>query len=143
MEHIDPARRGELGGWILERSWTERDARLWAALGKTGARVPMYASAHRAVSARLVEKWMDHLLREKWDGIVTAPRAAVAMCRMTGDRARDVSEATRKEVDKRLTKLNVPPELRRPVTELVVLNERERGEFYGDDLPPGLSLADC
>jgi molecular chaperone DnaK (HSP70) len=142
LERVAATRRGQLGGWIVELTWTERDARLWAALGKAGARVPVHASAHRVVAARTVERWLDHLLRERWEGIVTAPRAAVAMCRLTGDRARDVSESVRREVGKRLVRLGVDEELRRPIFEVVEQSSRQRNAFYGEDLPVGLRLAD-
>jgi molecular chaperone DnaK (HSP70) len=142
LERVPAARRGELGSWILERTWTERDPRLWAALGRVGARLPIYGSAHHVVSARTVEKWMDHLLREKWNDIATAPRAAVAMCRLTGDRERDVSDDTRSRVAKRLRDLGVEEERVRPVTELVALDDVDRAAFYGEDLPVGLELVE-
>jgi hypothetical protein len=135
-------RRSELGSWVLERTWTERDPRLWAALGRIGARIPTYGSAHQVVPARSVDRWMDHLLRERWEQMPSAPRAAVAMCRVTGDRARDVSEETRKRVAKRLDKLGVPEAMVRPVRERVAIDDRDRAEFYGEDLPVGLRLAD-
>jgi hypothetical protein len=125
----------------LERTWTERDPRLWSALGKVGARVPMAGSAHHVVAARTIERWMDHLLREKWEQIPTAPRAAVAMCRVTGDRARDVADATRTKVAERLTKLGVEQALIKPVRELVALDDADRADFYGEGLPPGLHFA--
>jgi hypothetical protein len=119
----------------------ERDARLWAALGRVGARVPTYGSAHHVVASRTVEKWMDHLLREKWDDIPSAPRAAVAMCRLTGDRERDVSDDTRAQVAKRLKELGLDEDRIRPVLELVPLDDMDRAAFYGEDLPVGLQLA--
>src|SRR5262249_28901528 len=62
LERVDPRRRSALGGWLLERTWTDRDPRLWAAIGRLGARVPVYASAHHAVSPEVAERWLDHLL---------------------------------------------------------------------------------
>jgi len=138
LERVPAARRGELGGWILERTWMERDPRLWAALGRLGGRVPTYGSAHHVVAARTIERWMDHLLREDWGEFPTAPRAAIAMCRVTGDRARDVAEATREKVNARLATLGVDADRRRPVLELVPLDDADRAAFYGDDLPLGL-----
>jgi molecular chaperone DnaK (HSP70) len=140
LERVAAARRGELGGWILERTWTERDPRLWAALGRLGARTPVHGSAHHVVAARTIERWMDHLLRERWENIPPAPRAAVAMCRITGDRARDVADKTRAEVDKRLTTLGIDAELIRPIRELVALDDSDRAAFYGEDLPLGLRV---
>ena len=45
------ARRSELGAWLLERTWTDRDPRLWAAIGRIGSRIPAYASVHHVVGA--------------------------------------------------------------------------------------------
>ena len=140
LERAPAERRGELGGWILERTWTERDPRLWAGLGRVGARAPVYGSAHHVVAARTIERWMDHLLREKWDEVPTAPRAAVAMCRVTGDRARDVAPATREKVAERLDELGVDEALVRPVRELVPLDDDDREAIYGEGLPVGLML---
>lgn len=140
LEHVPPARRADLGAWILERTWTKRDPRLWTALGRLGARVPAYASVHHVVSARVAEKWLDHLLREKWADLPTAPRAACDMARATGDRSRDVSDALRAEVARRLDKEGADPGLSRAVREVVEVVARERAEFFGERLPPGLSL---
>ena len=140
LERVPAERRGELGGWVLERTWMERDPRLWAGLGRVGARAPVYGSAHHVVAARTIERWMDHLLREKWDEVPTAPRAAVAMCRVTGDRARDVAPATREKVAARLEDLGVDEALVLPVRELVALDDSDREAIYGEGLPVGLSL---
>ena len=67
LERVPASRRAELGAWILERTWTDRDPRLWAAIGRIGARVPAYASVHHVIVAHVVERWVDQLLREKWD----------------------------------------------------------------------------
>ncbi|NUO54349.1 MAG: Hsp70 family protein [Polyangiaceae bacterium] len=139
LERVPAARRAQLGGWILERTWTKRDPRLWAAIGRLGARVPTYASAHHAVPVRAAAEWTDHLLREKWADLPTAARAAADMARMTGDRARDLPEPLRKEVARRLEK-EEKPELVRLVTEVVPLAAKEKAEFLGERLPAGLRL---
>jgi len=143
LERIPPPRRSELGGWILERTWTDRDPRLWAALGRIGARVPAYASVHHVISPMVAERWLDHLLREKWELVSTAPRAAVELARVTDDRARDVSERVRREVEKRLAKLSAKPEWTRAVREHVPVEEADRAAFYGEGLPLGLRLVDA
>ncbi len=142
LERIAPTRRSELGGWVLDRTWTDRDPRLWAAIGRLGARVPAYASVHHVVSPIVAERWIDHLLREKWDAVPTAIAAAVALVRKTGDRARDVSDRTAKEVEKRLVSLGAKPEQIRAVREVVHVEASERAEFFGDALPIGLRLVD-
>lgn len=142
LERVDAARRAQLGSWILERTWTERDPRLWAALGRLGARVPAYASAHHVVAVAVAERWLDHLLREKWESLPTAIGAALAMARRTGDRSRDVSERVAREVDKRLSAVGVDGERLRAVREVVEVDAVERQEFYGETLPLGLRLID-
>ena len=90
----------------------------------------------------VAESWIDHLLREKWDAVPTAIAAAVALARKTGDRARDVSDRTAKEVEKRLVSLGAKPEQVRAVREVVRVEASERAEFFGDALPIGLRLVD-
>jgi molecular chaperone DnaK (HSP70) len=140
LERVPVARRTELGSWIVERTWTDRDPRLWAALGRLGARVPAYASVSYVVRASSVERWLDHLLREKWGEVPTAAEAALRMARVTGDRVRDVPERLRREVAQRLTRLGTPPEQVRTVTEFVEVEERDRAAFFGEGMPVGLRL---
>jgi hypothetical protein len=40
LERVPIERRVALGQFVLERTWTDRDPRLWAALGRLAARVP-------------------------------------------------------------------------------------------------------
>lgn len=140
LERVPPSRRADLGRWILERTWSSRDPRLWAALGRVGARVPTYASAHYVIPTKIVCTWLDHLLREKWNEVPTAPRAALQMARVTADRARDVPEDVQREVARRLSAAGAPAEWVRAVTELVPVQAADRAEFFGEGLPVGLVL---
>jgi hypothetical protein len=140
LERVSPNRRSELGGYLLERTWTNRDPRVWAAIGRIGARVPAYASVHQVVVPGTAERWIDHLLRDKWHDLPTAPRAAMELSRMTGDRARDVSERVRRDVIKRLENVGAREEWIRAIREVVVMEESDRAAFYGEGLPVGLAL---
>lgn len=142
LERISPNRRSELGGYLLERTWTNRDPRVWAAIGRIGSRVPAYASVHHVVNASTAERWIDHLLRDKWHDLPSAPRAAMELSRMTGDRARDVSERVRRDVIKRLETVGARPEWIQAVREIVEMAESDRVAFYGEGLPVGLALVD-
>jgi molecular chaperone DnaK (HSP70) len=142
LERVAAARRAELGGWILERTWTDRDPRLWTAIGRLGARVPAYASVHHVVPPHVAERWLDHLLREKWDAVPTAAQAALQLARRTGDRARDVGDRVRREVEQRLAAAGAGLEQLRAVREVVAVEESERAAFFGDALPPGLRLVE-
>ncbi len=137
-----PARRVDLGSWVLERTWTERDPRLWAAIGRIGARVPAYASVHHVVPAHVAERWIDHLLREKWAAVPTAASCAVELARRTGDRARDVGDRVRREVEQRLVAAGAEEASVLAVREVVAVKESEREAFFGDALPLGLKLVE-
>jgi molecular chaperone DnaK (HSP70) len=140
LERVAVPRRVELGGWVIERTWTDRDPRLWAAVGRIGARVPAYASIHQVVPSQVAERWLDHLLREKWPSVPTAIGAATQLARKTGDRARDVADAVCREVERRLVAAGADERWVRAVREVVPVDEAERAAFYGESLPLGLRL---
>ncbi len=142
LERTPVARRAALGEWLVERTWTSSDPRLWTALGRVGARVPLYASVHHVVAPKVVEPWIERILRLDWKSVPTAPHASVQLARVTGDRARDVSERLRKEVEKRLVAVQAKDAWARSVRELVEVGEEERVAILGEGLPIGLRLAE-
>ena len=140
LERVEPDRRAALGRWLLERTWSDRDARLWTHLGRLGARVPTYASAHYVLRAAVVERWLEQLLRERWSEVSTAAQCAVSLARVTGDEARDVAPRLRADVAAALGRVGAAEEWRRAVLELVPVSLAEREQQLGDDLPLGLRL---
>jgi molecular chaperone DnaK (HSP70) len=140
LERIPVERRVALGEWLIERTYRDRDPRLWSALGRIGARVPGYASAHHVIPARNAENWLDHLLRERWHEVPTAAATAAQLARKTDDRARDVADAVRDEVVRRLEALGADTELISGVREFVPVVEAERAAWFGEELPVGLRL---
>jgi molecular chaperone DnaK (HSP70) len=140
LERIPVERRVALGDWLIERTYRDRDPRLWSALGRVGARVPGYASAHHVVPARVAEVWLDHLLRERWHEVPTAAATAAQLARKTDDRARDVADAVRAEVIVRLEAIKAEADLIASVREFVPLVEAERAAWFGEELPVGLRL---
>jgi hypothetical protein len=142
LERVPAERRAELGRLLLERTWTSKDPRLWAAIGRIGARVPTYGSVHHVIAASVAERFIDHLLRERWTDVPTAARAAFDLTRKTGDRARDVADGLRREVLVRLAAANAPGDWIDAVREVVPVLPAERATAFGDDLPVGLRLLD-
>jgi molecular chaperone DnaK (HSP70) len=140
LERIPVERRVALGDWLIERTYRDRDPRLWSALGRVGARVPGYASAHHVVPARNAESWLDHLLRERWHEVPTAAATAAQLARKTDDRARDVADGLREEVIRRLAAIHAEADLITSVREFVPLVEAERAAWFGEELPVGLRL---
>lgn len=140
LERVAVRRRSALCEWILERTWTDREPRLWGALGRLGTRVPLYASAHHVLPPRQAEELLDHLLREPWDEIHTARLAAALLARRTDDRARDIAPALRAQVARRLEDEGAPEEWVRSVREFVPPEQRDERAVFGEELPVGLSL---
>ena len=143
LERVPAERRAAFGHWLIERTYRDRDPRLWSALGRVGARVPGYASAHHVVRPAVAESWLDHLLRERWHEVPTAAATAAQLARVTDDRARDVSATLRAEVLRRLEASQADPELARCVRELVPVVDGERAAWFGEELPVGLRLRDA
>jgi molecular chaperone DnaK (HSP70) len=141
LERVPASRRTQLGEWLLERTWTDSDALIWTAIGRVGARAPLFASVHHVVPPKIVEPWIERLLRLDWTKVSSAAHASVQLARVTGDRARDVQERIRKEVEKRLATIGARDAWVRAVRELVDVNEEERVAILGDGLPIGLRLA--
>jgi molecular chaperone DnaK (HSP70) len=139
LERVPAPERAKLGHWLIERTWTQRDPRLWTAIGRIGARIPAYASAHYVVPPSTAERWLDHLLREKWREVATAAPAAVLLARQTGDRTRDISERVRDEVVRALEAVGARADAVQCVRELVPVADLERAEWF-EDLPAGLKL---
>ena len=86
------------------------------------------------------ERWLDQLLRDKWEDLPTAPAAAVQLARVTDDRARDVSPRVRAEVERRLVKASARDVWVRAVREFLPVEEADRAAFFGEGLPAGLRL---
>jgi hypothetical protein len=143
LERLEHSRRSELGRWLIDKTWSDRDPELWTHIGRIGARVPAYASVHYVLPASVVERWLTELLRERWDEVRTAAASALSLARVTGDQVRDVSPALRAEVERALARAGAPEEWRRAVTEHVPVTHGERERLLGDDLPLGLSLVDA
>jgi predicted nucleic acid-binding OB-fold protein len=66
----------------------------------------------------------------------------VQLARRTGDRARDVGDRVRREVEQRLVAAGASEAAVRPVREVVAVEESERAAFFGDALPLGLRLVE-
>jgi hypothetical protein len=140
LERVPTERRVALGDWLIERTFRDRDPKLWSAIGRVGARVPGYASAHFVVPPRAAEAWLDHLLRERWHEVPSAAPTAVQLARLTDDRARDVSASLRAEVVRRLEAIHAEPELVTAVRQFVPALEAERAAWFGEELPVGFRL---
>jgi molecular chaperone DnaK (HSP70) len=142
LEHLDPSQKLSLGNWIAARlskapggggAWT------WA-LGRLGARMPIYGSAHKVVPAESATAWIELLLRPEHVQGEGALFAVTQLARRTGDRARDVEDSIRHRVVDALEASGASPSWLRLVKEVVGMESSDKARALGDTLPVGLQL---
>jgi hypothetical protein len=144
MELLNPETKTELGELALdllarEKVAAMRDALLFA-IGRIGARVPVYGPLNTVVPSDLAQAWTNRLLLlnpvdEK------AVFAVVQLCRRTDDRYRDVSDELRHSALSWLTARSAPEHLIELVRTGGELRAEEQRSVFGETLPRGLRIA--
>ncbi|HEY2745171.1 MAG TPA: molecular chaperone DnaK, partial [Polyangia bacterium] len=141
MERIAAKQKAELGDALLPLVEKKKigEQSLWA-LGRLGARVPLYGPVEGVVARKTAEKWLERVMAMEWKGEAHA-LAAAEIARASGDRARDLDEALRKRLADRLKNVVADGErLARLVLEPTAREAREERLAFGDSLPSGLRL---
>ena len=142
LEHLDPADKIRLGQWIGERLKIPATAAgPWGwALGRLGARVPLYGSSHQTVPPEPAAAWLTLLLDAGLPRVDGAAFAVAQIARLTGDRTRDLDDTIRARALTALESANAPEAWRRSVREVVALETADAARALGDTLPIGLRL---
>lgn len=143
MELLAIETKTELAGMLLDLLGRDRaaglhEAAVWA-LGRIGARVPVYGPLNVLVPAEATEAWLTALVGLKHRG-PAAQFAAVQMARRTGDRYRDVGEAVRARVVEWLKEGGAPGHFVTLVSEGGRLEAEEQRTAFGESLPRGLRI---
>ena len=125
---------------VKEKTAAVQDALVWA-VGRLGARVPMYGPLNVVVPAEAAAAWCKKLLDLKANEL-PVNFALMTLARKTGDRYRDVDDATRKLVVARFEQTAAAPHLRELVVDGGALAGEEQGRMFGESLPSGLRLAE-
>jgi molecular chaperone DnaK (HSP70) len=144
FELLSPEVKTELGELLMEQLG-RKGPRLWGgaaiwALGRIGARVPMYGPLNGLVPVEIVERWIDVLAsipeadKELWFAIMQ-------MARRTNDRYRDISEATRDRLITRMAGHHAPAHYLKLVRDGGELEREEQDLVFGESLPQGLWVA--
>lgn len=143
LEHLPWPEKAELGDWMASRlRHPDQASGPWTwAIGRLGARAPIYGSLHQIVPAEKAAQWAVLLLEPPILKLEGALFALTQLARLTGDRTRDVDEATRAQVLRALEAGDASPSWRRMVAEIVALEARDKARALGDTLPVGLILA--
>ncbi len=142
LERIDPAEKSVLGGWIVQRLRNPETASgPWAwALGRLGARAPVYGSGHLTVPATQAEAWLRDLLKTDVRSVDGALFAVVQLARRTGDRSLDLDDAPRNQALAVLKSVDAPGDWLRKIEQVVEMDAADDAQALGDSLPLGLKL---
>ena len=140
LERLPKERRAEYGNVVLERAFTDKSLSVLESARALGARCPTYASDHHAIDGKVVEGWVDQLVRLKFYELPQATMHFIAIARCTGDRVRDLSESARRSLERTLAKVGATELDLLPLREVIVPTAAQRVAEYGDDLPLGLLL---
>ncbi len=143
LERLQQSQKARLGDELVRRMATRKgreDAvHLWA-LSRIGARVPLYGPLNSVVSMHRVRDWVAAMPAWDWPEPDKVAFALAQLARRTGDRSRDLDDATRAAVAKMVSQLPGGARAAVLVEEIVPLDAREELVALGDTLPAGLRM---
>lgn len=140
LEHLNPESKTELGEWIVPRLHGAAAGGPWAwALGRLGARSPLYGSIHKTVDRDKAAEWLELLLDAHQRDVDGALFAIVQLARLTGDRTRDLDQALRTRALDAVRTAGAHESWEKLLTEVVAMEAADQARVLGDTLPVGLA----
>lgn len=143
LERLPASNKIKLGDELIRRMESkkgrEQSLYFWA-LGRIGARVPLYGPLNEVVPAQRVNEWLDMVLGWDWPDPDKAAFPMAQLGRRTGDRSRDIDDEVRARLAARLRETSRGERMVRLVEHVVELEAREERVALGDTLPAGLRL---
>jgi hypothetical protein len=143
LERLPTQHKMKLGDELIRRMDTRKgreDAvHLWA-LSRVGARVPLYGPLNAVVPPSKVADWLRQVLAWDWPEPDKVAFPLAQLGRRTGDRTRDLDDATRARLADAVRALPGGERAVVLVEQVVALEAREERVALGDTLPAGLRL---
>jgi molecular chaperone DnaK (HSP70) len=143
MERLSTGSKLKLGDELMRRMDSRKgreDAlHVWA-LGRLGARVPLYGPLNAVVPTSKVREWLGTLLAWDWPEPDKVAFPLAQLGRRTGDRARDLDDELRARVAAAVRAMPGGERAAHLVEQVVALEAREERVALGDTLPAGLRL---
>ncbi len=142
FERLPAKTKTEIGRLLLKKfkATKPRAQELWA-LSRLGTRHAIYGPLDRLIPLAEAEAWLDTLLALGLDRTERTAHALVHLARYTGDRARDVPEATRDQIVEWLAPVPNAERYRELLTNPEsALRRDEQAWIFGESLPAGLVL---
>jgi hypothetical protein len=143
LELLPVATRIELGNILLDllprrKMEAVRPAMAWA-LGRVGARVPVYGPLNTVVPADTAGQWLRKLL-DVSRGDPMERLAVMQIARRTDDRYRDLTGKLRDQALQWLSDQATPAHFLELVRDCGTLDSEEQGLVFGEALPKGLRI---
>ena len=143
LELLGAGTKIELGGFLLDilpkkKLESNRPAILWA-IGRVGARQPVYGPLNTVVPVETVSDWLRKLMsagHETPDTVL----AVMQLARRTGDRYRDISDKLRDKILGWLEVHDAPAHFVELAARGGQLDTEEQGLVFGESLPKGLRI---
>jgi hypothetical protein len=144
LELLPPGAKVELGAMLVDilpkrKMEPVRPAILWA-IGRIGARVPMYGPLNAVAPAEAAADWLAKLL-ELRSGDAACQLAVMQLARRSEDRYRDLPEKLRRDAAAWLALHEAPRHFIELVRDGGSLDSEEQGLVFGESLPKGLRIA--
>ncbi len=144
LEMLPVEMKIELGAMLLEllpkpKIEPVRQPIIWA-VGRIGARVPMYGPLNAIVPPEIAAEWIEQLMDIAGEDAET-PLAVMQIARRTDDRYRDLSDKLRREACDFLADSGASRHFLELVRTAGSLDSSEQGLVFGESLPKGLRLA--
>ena len=143
FERLGVGGKLELGGMILDlyrrpKLEAMRAAMIWA-LGRLGARMPVYGPLNGVIPAHEAEAWAERLMEDDFDDPLV-PLAIMQIARRTDDRFRDVSGKSRDRILAWLDRHEAPAHFQSLIENVGTLEAEEQTLIFGESLPQGLQI---
>jgi hypothetical protein len=144
LERVPVARKVQLGEWLLARLEKAEisEQSTWWAVGRIGARAPLYGSAHAVVPSDVAGKWLARALAKDLNAVEQAPFAVAQLARLTHDRQRDLEPSLRERAQAALARVREGELWVKLVREGGELSVAEQSRVFGESLPPGIRLGE-
>jgi hypothetical protein len=143
LERLPPPAKVKLGDELIRRIAADKTVdplHVWA-LGRIGARAPLYGPLNCVVPPQKAGEWVAAVLdRPLGAELEKAAFPLAQLGRRTGDRARDLEPELRDRLSTRLRELPGGDRAALLVEQIVALEAREERVALGDTLPAGLRL---
>ncbi|MBL0219728.1 MAG: hsp70 family protein [Myxococcales bacterium] len=143
LERLAVQHKIKIGDELIHRMETrkgrEDSVHLWA-LSRLGARVPLYGPLNLVVPPGKVRDWLAKLSVWDWPEPDKAAFPLAQLGRRTGDRTRDLDDATREKLAALVRTMPGGDRAAVLVEQVVALEAREERVALGDTLPAGLRL---